>query len=165
MTGKEIIEKFKELDVEISELASLEIEAPEGFEYSKEIQDSVTKKEELRRQMEMHPSYRLSWSKQREDGEYMELYNAWMVVPYAHNLMQAEYLESLGIGEAINVEHYGGEDMGSTYYDILHFPKHDVYLKVEGYYTSYNGTDYNGWEDVSVVVPREKVITIFEAVK
>lgn len=66
------------------------------------------------------------------------------------------------IGECKEVESYGGEDCGSTWFKVYYFPKHDVYLRVDGWYQSYNGVDFNGWEDVKEVKPKEKVITVYE---
>lgn len=47
---------------------------------------------------------------------------------------------------------------------ILHFTKHDVYLRAFGYYNSYDGDNFDDaeWE---IVVPEEKKITIFTTKK
>ncbi len=68
------------------------------------------------------------------------------------------------IGECIEVEQEGGEDRGSNWYSIKYFPDHDVYIKVAGYYTSYEGTDfYGGFEECcSEVRPKEKTIIVYE---
>ena len=67
-----------------------------------------------------------------------------------------------GIGECIEVQQHGGEDQGSEWWSVKFFPDHDVYIKVSGYYSSYNGTDFDGWEDCHQVRPREKVIIVYE---
>lgn len=56
------------------------------------------------------------------------------------------------------VDHYGGEDMGSTYYNIVLFKSGAEMqaVKFYGYYQSFNGTDYEGWRFVEA---REKTIT------
>ena len=52
-------------------------------------------------------------------------------------------------------EHYGGEGQGDIYYDVYHHIPSDTYIKLEGYYSSYNGVEYyDGW---SKVKPVEKV--------
>jgi hypothetical protein len=45
------------------------------------------------------------------------------------------------------VDDYGGEDMGSTYYTVHKFTRGDeeVFIKFYGFYSSYNGTDYEGF--------------------
>lgn len=67
------------------------------------------------------------------------------------------------LGTAKEVSHYGGEGKGDTWYSVFHFTDHDVHLKVDGWYSSYNGTDFEGWEDsVKEVKPMEKTITVYE---
>lgn len=70
--------------------------------------------------------------------------------------MDCDY-EELGLGEVEEVEQVGGEDQGSTWYSVQHFTDHDVYIKIDGYYQSYAGTEF---EDIPYeVVPTEvKVI-------
>lgn len=52
--------------------------------------------------------------------------------------------------EATMVNHYGGEDEGSTYYTVYKFTQGDdvVYLKFSGWYASYNGADYRDFQQV-----------------
>lgn len=71
-------------------------------------------------------------------------------------------VDKLGLGKIEEVEQYGGEGQGDTWYSVKYFPDHDVYLKVNGWYQSYSGTDFNGWEDVDVVKPQQKTITVYE---
>lgn len=69
--------------------------------------------------------------------------------------------DSIGLGEWEEIEQYGGEDQGSTWYSIKHFVDHDVYIKTDGYYQSYNGTEFEegyGYE----VFPKQKTVTVFE---
>jgi len=71
--------------------------------------------------------------------------------------------DELGLGEIKEVEQVGGEDEGSTWYSVKHFVDHDVYVRVDGYYSSYNGTDfYDGWNCCSEVKPIQKTITVYE---
>ena len=61
------------------------------------------------------------------------------------------------------VDQYGGEGQGDTWYSIKYFPEHDVYIRVNGWYQSYNGTEfYNGWECCEEVKPKQKTITVYE---
>lgn len=64
-----------------------------------------------------------------------------------------------GIGTWDEVEQKGGEGQGEEWYSVKYFPAHNVYIRVDGFYTSYDGTDFdNGWDDVSEVKPIEKTI-------
>jgi hypothetical protein len=66
------------------------------------------------------------------------------------------------LGEVTEVEQFGGEGQGDTWFSIKHFLKHDIYLKVNGYYQSHYGTAIYGWNKVQVVAPKEKTITVYE---
>lgn len=59
------------------------------------------------------------------------------------------------LGKWKEVDSYGGEGKGEEWYSVKHFTDHDVYIKTEGYYQSYHGTDFEGYgEEV-----RPKTIT------
>ena len=67
------------------------------------------------------------------------------------------------LGPVTEVEQVGGEDEGTTWYAVWYFENHDVYIRVDGYYSSYEGTDfYDGWDCCSNVRPKEKTITVYE---
>ena len=67
----------------------------------------------------------------------------------------------LGLGPVQEIEQHGGEDQGSTWYSIKYFPDHDVYIRTDGYYQSYSGTDFHEGYG-KVVTPQQKTITVFE---
>lgn len=68
--------------------------------------------------------------------------------------------EELDLGKVDLVERYGGEGKGETYYKIYHFVDHNVYIQINGYYSSYNGAEF---EDAPYEVkPVEKTITVYE---
>lgn len=74
---------------------------------------------------------------------------------------QLEFLESMGVGDFEEVKQVGGEGQGETWYSVKYFPKHDVYIKTEGFYSSYNGTDFDdGYGEE--VKPTQKTITVYE---
>lgn len=53
----------------------------------------------------------------------------------------------------------GGEDEGTEYWKVYYFEEHDVYIKVNGYYSSYEGvSDIEMFE----VFPKEVTITIYQ---
>lgn len=47
------------------------------------------------------------------------------------------------VGEIEMAEHYGGEGEGETWYDVILFKEHDVYVQIDAYYQSYDGTDFS----------------------
>lgn len=69
------------------------------------------------------------------------------------------------IGECSEVNHYGGEGKGEDWWSVKYFPDHDIYIRVDGYYTSYEGVEfYEGWGCCSEVRPKEKTIIVYESV-
>lgn len=64
------------------------------------------------------------------------------------------------IGDYEVVEHYGGEGQGETFYSVKYFPLHDVYIKTEGYYYSYEGAEFEDFGEE--VRPKKKTITVYE---
>lgn len=72
-----------------------------------------------------------------------------------------ECLKQLCLGEIEEIDQYGGEGQGDTWYTIKYFKDHDVYIKTDGFYSSYNGTDFD-YGFGSEVKPVEKTITVFE---
>lgn len=74
-----------------------------------------------------------------------------------------EDFEVEGLGNYKVVSKTGGEDRGSDWTKVFHFPDHNTYIKVSGYYQSYSGCDFEDFDDaVSIVVPQEKVITVYQ---
>jgi len=69
--------------------------------------------------------------------------------------------DELGLGTVLEVDQYGGEGEGERWWSTKHFVDHDVYIKIRGYYSSYNGTDFDyGYGEE--VRPVQKTITVFE---
>lgn len=48
------------------------------------------------------------------------------------------------IGPSEEVDCYGGEDCGTEWYTVWYFKDHDVYIKVDAEYYSYEGVDFDG---------------------
>ena len=69
--------------------------------------------------------------------------------------------EELGLGEVKVVDSYGGPDKGSTWYKVQYFVEHDVYIRTDGWYSSYDGTYFDEGYG-SVVKPVEKMVTFYE---
>lgn len=70
--------------------------------------------------------------------------------------------DEIGLGKVIVVDKYGGEGKGEEWYSVKHFIDHDIYIKVEGWYSSYEGAEFESWEEcVKQVIPQEKTITVY----
>lgn len=60
------------------------------------------------------------------------------------------------------IEHYGGEDCGADYYSVYRVSNeegHEAYVKFQGWYQSYVGSEYREWYFVE---PVEKFVTVYE---
>ena len=70
-------------------------------------------------------------------------------------------LENSGF-EIEHVDNHGGEDEGSDYWSVYKFTKggESVYVKFQGYYASYVGSEFNEW---FFVEPQQKTITVYAA--
>lgn len=68
--------------------------------------------------------------------------------------------EEYGFGKVKTVDEYGGEGMGEKYYHVYHFVDHDVYIRIDGYYQSYNGAEFENapYE----VKPVERTVIFYE---
>lgn len=62
-----------------------------------------------------------------------------------------------------HVDNYGGEEQGRDYWSIyaFHDEAHVVYVKFDGWYASYHGSEYEEW---FFVEPRQVQVTQFERV-
>lgn len=66
-------------------------------------------------------------------------------------------------GTIKKVDRNGGEGKGEDWWVVFYFVDHDVYIKVSGWYQSYDGTSFeDGWDCCSEVRPKEKTITVYE---
>jgi hypothetical protein len=65
------------------------------------------------------------------------------------------------LGDCDEVDSYGGEGQGDNWYSVKHFPLHDVYIRVDGWYQSHEGVtfDYGFGEEVR---PQQKTITFYQ---
>lgn len=62
------------------------------------------------------------------------------------------------LGDFKVVARRGGSDQGTEWWNIFYFKEHDIYIKFDGYYTSYDGL-----EDVDAfqVYPKEVMVTVY----
>lgn len=71
--------------------------------------------------------------------------------------------EGLGLGIVKEVHSQGGCDRGSDWRRVFLFINHDVYIEVSGYYSSYDGVDFDeGWGCCKQVTPKEITVTVYE---
>lgn len=71
--------------------------------------------------------------------------------------------EELGLGEIEEIAQQGGEGEGDVWYSVKYFKDHNIYIRVDGYYQSYNGTEfYDGWNCCSQVTPQERTVVFYE---
>lgn len=62
------------------------------------------------------------------------------------------------------VAHYGGEDQGSDYWTVWQFNHEDgdkTLIRVNGWYQSYNGTEYNDYDEVQ---PAEQQVVVYKKI-
>ncbi len=65
-------------------------------------------------------------------------------------------------GKADIIDEEGGYGGGGEYaHRVRFFEDHNVYIKLEGFYSSYNGTDYDD-NDYEEVKPVERTVTFYE---
>lgn len=58
------------------------------------------------------------------------------------------------------VDEWGGEGQGEDIGSVHHFPEIDLYIRIDGYYASHYGSD---WDNAPYVVrPIDKVVTFYE---
>lgn len=79
--------------------------------------------------------------------------------------MQDFKVKDLGLGPIKLIDEKGGEGEGEEWYAVFHFKAHDIYIKVNGYYTSYDGTEFEGgWGCCNEVTPKKESITVWEVI-
>lgn len=71
--------------------------------------------------------------------------------------------KDFNLGEIEEVQRYGGEGKGELWYVVYYFVEHDVYIRVDGFYSSYNGVDFGDWDDAcKEVKPEVRQVTFYE---
>lgn len=69
--------------------------------------------------------------------------------------------KDLGLGKVKVVDEYGGADQGSTWYVVQYFEDHDVYIRTDGWYSSYEGVFFDEGHGY-VVRPTQRMVTFYE---
>lgn len=88
-------------------------------------------------------------------------YDIFITMTDGYKIAKDLFLNNLNINHT-EVDQYGGEGCGDTWYSVKYFPDSDIYIRVDGWYQSYNGTEFNGWDDCKEVKPIEKVVTFYQ---
>lgn len=160
MNAQEIL-SIIESKMDVSEFAYNDYPIPDDFKIDAALEQITQHNYDLAREKyHSHPGYTYT-NKHLRDEKYEILKKEFENTPHLGTIIVEEYLKSLGLGKVVEVEKYGGEDMGSTWYSVKHFVDHDIYIKTEGYYSSYNGTDFNEGYGTEVR-PIEKKVIVFE---
>lgn len=81
--------------------------------------------------------------------------------PYKGRSGVVDGLEHLGTVEC--VDEYGGEGQGDDYWRVWKFVDHNVFIKIDGRYSSYDGVDFYDSE-VTEVQPVTKQVIVYEVV-
>ena len=160
LTGKEILEIVEE-NYSVSSFAYDELTEVEGD--VKLTPEEEAEAEEVGNKRE---AYYESIKDELKDLSYQERqkhpkFQKWEEMPSKWDHLRELTTNKLGLGKVVEIEQYGGSDMGSTWYSIKYFEDHDVYIRTDGYYQSYSGTEFYdgyGYE----VTPKKKTITVFE---
>lgn len=98
-------------------------------------------------------------------GDMQQTPSSWMLERQDSYDEYFQFLDSVNeLGLTFEFEdRYGGEGQGDEYWSVYKFSRGDevVYVKFDGWYASYNGSEFNEWYFVE---PQEKVITVFNRV-
>lgn len=71
------------------------------------------------------------------------------------------YIESLGYTNDFEcIDYWGGEGQGEDIGAVQHSKSMDLYLRIDGYYMSHHGAEYD--ESPYVVRPVERMVTFYE---
>lgn len=84
----------------------------------------------------------------------------WEIVELAEykDMPDSDFFKLFGESELVSqVGGYEGE--GDYVSRVIHFKKHSFYAKITGFYSSYEGTEWNN--DWSEVKPQEKTIAVY----
>lgn len=149
MDYKEIVEKLKEIYPVVRDFAYEE--QPYDFENYPEALEAQRVRKEFRT---LH-ILKGNW----DSKESLEIYSK---LPDEYEIIRRLSRQKNNLNW-VEVDQYGGEGQGDSWWSVKYFPEHNVYIKVDGWYQSYNGTEFcDGWDCCSEVFPVEKTITVYE---
>ncbi len=153
LTYEEIVERLKASGISIEDFAYNEIPCKEPFS-----EKALAAQKLKDGWVELNPNV-----EKYGTPEYKEWALKYSLFPSAYDVSQREWMEENNIPVFEEIHQEGGEGEGDHWESVKYFKDHGVYIKVVGYYQSYNGTEfYDGWECCHNVKPQEKVITVYE---
>lgn len=160
MKKEELIEKLKEAFENPNDLANMEPNIPDDFEFSEEVEKAKLKKNQLYNELINHPYYKNSKLVDQKDS-YNIIYNKYRDTPSEKTQKDKEYFEFIGIGEIEIMEDIRNSD---EVYCVIYFPKHNIYLQLDGEYNSYESvSEWEDW-DFTEVFPQKKEIIIYNTI-
>lgn len=138
-------------------------EYPESVENDEKVLANQAEFDKIDTEMENHAGYR---NYEKRDERFTELSNRWNELRDI-NVKLNVHLKQLGIGKMVEVQQKGGSDQGSEWYSVRHFVDHDIYIKFNYYYSSYEGIAFEEDEYGSCqnVEPVEKMIIVYDKKK
>lgn len=78
--------------------------------------------------------------------------------------LEKDDFEDLGefpeLGKHEQVYQKGSEGEGDHYEIVRYFEDYDIFIRLQGYYTSYDGVSYDSY-DYEEVLPHQEVITVY----
>lgn len=138
----------------------------EGFEFV----DWDINTEEVKPQTKEKTEYKKQSNIEKEDKklnfeEILKLLkNNYSIEDIAFENFELKDFKNL-VGNHEIVARRGGEDKGSDWYIVYYFINHDIYMKIQGYYSSLFGVEFSdGWENAYEVKPQTKTITVYEQI-
>lgn len=149
MTFEQIINKLKTIFNKVDDFAYEE--RPYNIE---DYPEAVEAKKVRENFSNLH---RVSWKWDTQENQilYEKLPNEYTIAERLWNESRDLYWTE--------VEQVGGEGEGDHWHSVKYFPDHDIYIKVTGFYQSYDGTEfYDGWDCCKEVRPQEKTITVYQ---
>jgi len=103
-----------------------------------------------------------------DEGMYYNIPDEFEPVPedsdWEHYKVRAKnYADTQVLGLTKCVDSHGGMGEGEDYWRVHHFVKHDIYIKISGWYASHHGTDFeDGWGSCKEVKPEQETITVYK---
>lgn len=150
MNAEELI-KLLEENMTVEEFAFEDV----PYDYNENDEDFKTAEAEKKIWLANNPDP--GWGKEGRDEWLKEYY----LIPSGHDVARDKWYKNKNIPKWEEVEQVGGEGQGDTWYSVKYFKDLDIYLNVDGWYSSYNGTDIDGWGAVTEVRPTEKTIIVY----
>jgi hypothetical protein len=94
--------------------------------------------------------------------EIIEKLNELQVTPEQLSELDFDHDEvTSALGPVKRVFHKGGEGQGEDYFNVILFENHGVHIRVDAFYTSYEGADYS-YAKFQLVTPQVREVTFYE---